>query len=60
MILYQPPKAATALPVIDFAGRRAGPAAREALAEHRAGARDHRLALWTLLALERPEEALAA
>lgn len=33
---------------------------REALAEHRAGARDHRLALWTLLALERHEEALAA
>jgi asparagine synthase (glutamine-hydrolysing) len=31
----------------------------EALAQHRAGARDHRLALWTLLALERHEEALA-
>ncbi|HXF80543.1 MAG TPA: asparagine synthase (glutamine-hydrolyzing) [Usitatibacter sp.] len=32
---------------------------RDALAEHRSGARDHRLALWTLLALERHEEALA-
>lgn len=32
---------------------------RQALAEHRSGARDHRLALWTLLALERHEEALA-
>jgi asparagine synthase (glutamine-hydrolysing) len=30
-----------------------------ALAEHRSGKRDHRLALWCLLALERHEEALA-
>jgi len=42
----------------EIVGNRAWPQA--ALAEHRAGARDHRLALWTLLALERHEEALAA
>ncbi|HSS29197.1 MAG TPA: asparagine synthase (glutamine-hydrolyzing) [Usitatibacter sp.] len=42
----------------EIVGNREWP--RAALAEHRAGARDHRLALWTLLALERHEEALAA
>jgi len=38
-------------------GNREWPSA--ALAEHRSGKRDHRLALWCLLALERHEEALA-